>query len=302
MTLLQTLITILAIIGVGVFCQRRKVFNHAQTEGFEQFLFKIGIPCYLFNATLNYTFTELVDTRYICSYLLSFLVVAFVVSCYFYRRLTAAQICIKILASGYVNAAIYALPVITFLFNDPKAAILSNLIQVIIIQSLFIILISLVVHSEKSFTVRILSSISSPIIVMPFLGLLLNFFGFELNITIIKVIQNLGHCAMSIALFTFGLSLGSLSLSERIFKKDIMFIVLTKNVVHPLAAMLIGGYIFCLDKYWLNSLVITTSAPTAFVVYLISKQFEIEQDKVKAVLAISSAISLITLFLITWSI
>jgi hypothetical protein len=39
----------------------------------------------------------------------------------------------RILAASYVNAAIYTLPVITILLKDSTAAIIGNIIQVIII-------------------------------------------------------------------------------------------------------------------------------------------------------------------------
>ena len=54
-----------------------------------------------------------------------------------------------------------------------------------------------------------------------------------------------------------------------------------------------------LENYWFNSLVIAASAPTAFVVYLISKQFSTEEELVKKVVALSSVVATISLVLIT---
>jgi len=75
----------------------------------------------------------------------------------------------------------------------------------------------------------------------------------------------------------------------------LLLIVFIKNIIHPLVAFFIGNYLFHLDAYWLCSLMIAASAPTAFVVYLIAKQFSTEVDLVKRVVAISSIISLISL-------
>ncbi|HEV2524290.1 MAG TPA: AEC family transporter, partial [Gammaproteobacteria bacterium] len=68
MTLIQSLLVIFAIIFVGVISQRRKLLNHIQIEGFELFLFKIAMPCFLFTATLQHDLGALLDTKYIISY------------------------------------------------------------------------------------------------------------------------------------------------------------------------------------------------------------------------------------------
>ncbi|MDC0348931.1 hypothetical protein OAN21_00790, partial [Alphaproteobacteria bacterium] len=54
-----------------------------------------------------------------------------------------------------------------------------------------------------------------------------------------------------------------------------------------------------LEGYWLNSLVIAASAPTAFLVYLISKQFSTEEELVKKTIALSSVVAMISLIVIT---
>jgi predicted permease len=46
-------------------------------------------------------------------------------------------------------------------------------------------------------------------------------------------------------------------------------------------------------------LIIGASAPTAFVVYLISKQFSTEEELVKKVVALNSVVATISLVLIT---
>lgn len=54
-----------------------------------------------------------------------------------------------------------------------------------------------------------------------------------------------------------------------------------------------------LESYWFNSLVIAASAPTALVVYLISKQFSTEEELVKKVVALSSVVATVSLIFIT---
>jgi len=101
-----------------------------------------------------------------------------------------------------------------------------------------------------------------------------------------------------LALFAFGLTLGATKITAQCLKFDLLSVVLIKSLVHPLVAIFIA-YLMKLESYWFNSLVIAASAPTAFVVYLISKQFSTEEELVKKVVALSSVVATVSLIFIT---
>ncbi|MFN7038773.1 MAG: AEC family transporter [Alphaproteobacteria bacterium] len=297
MDLINSLAVIFAIIFIGIICAKRSIFNTTQIEAFEIFLFKIALPCYLFNSTFSYNLSTLINVKYIASYFLSFCIIAIITVFLSYKKEQVSTICIKILSSAYINAAIYSLPVITYLLEDPTAAIIGNLLQVIIIQPILITILGIINHKEKSITNRIITSISTPIVATPIVGLLLNYSQINIYPAIILIVQNLGNGASNIALFSFGLALGSIKFSTIKLDKNLLQITGMKNIIHPLIAFCVGKYIFHLEKYWLHSLIIIASAPTAYIVYIISKQFSIKVELVKNVIAISSVISLMILIL-----
>ncbi len=299
MNLIQSLFIIFIIIFLGIACEKKKLLNHAQIEGFEIFLFKIAMPCYLFSSALNYDLRVLIHSQYIFSYLFSFLAIVIIVFI-IYKKDNASSLLLKILASGYVNNAMYIVPVLTYLLGNPVAGVIGNLLQVILIQPIFITILCFINHKEKSTLRNMLTVLSTPLVAMPTLGLLCNYLGFIPPQVITITIQNIGSSASSVALFTFGLSLASIKLAQENINKNLLFMVGIKNVIHPLIAFYIGKYIFNLDGYWLNALVISASAPTAFIVYFIAKQFSIEQNTVKTTVAISSIASLISLIFITF--
>jgi predicted permease len=298
MTLFSPLITIFFVILVGVFCYKKEIFNKTQIDGFELLLFKIIMPSYLFAASYKNDLSTLLNTEYIAAYLLTFGILALIVTVLFIKNLSTIAVCMRILAASYVNAAIYTLPVITILLKDPTAAIIGNIIQVIIIQPIFIILLNTLKHKEKSLIKKIVSVITTPLIIMPIIGILLNYLKVALPIPIVDAISQIGSGASGLALFAFGLTLGATKITAECLKFDLLSVVLTKNLIHPFVAICIA-YFMKLESYWFNSLVIAASAPTAFVVYLISKQFSTEEELVKKVVALSSVVATISLVLIT---
>ena len=297
MGLIETLLVIFTIILTGIICEKRKLFTHTQIDGFELFLFKIAIPCYLFSSTLHYDLASLIQLSYISAYLFLFFCMSVVVFV-FYRRADISEVCLKILSSSYVNAAIYTLPVITLLLVNPISAIIGNLTQVIIIQPIFIAILSFIAHKEKSILKRIIAIFSTPLVIAPIIGLLFNYLHFMPPQFIDLALQSLGKGVSSIALFVFGLSLGSMKISREDLNKDLIFIVFMKCCIHPLLAFYIAKYLFDLEGYWLNSIVICASAPPAFMVYVIAKKFAVKPDLVKNSLAISSVVSLFSLIAI----
>ncbi len=298
MNLTQSLIVILTITTIGFLCGKKKLFNDAQVEGFEIFLFKVAIPTYLFSSILTHNFYSLVNIHYVCCYISSFVSIAFLTGFYFRHQKSRSDICIKMLASGYVNSAIYTLPVITFLLGDPKAAILGNLIQVIIIQSIFLIILSFIKHKEKTVWQKLVTTFLNPIVMLPILGMVLCYFQLQPSIIVTKVTQNLGNGASSLSLFVLGLNLSHVKINREQLNHELLFTVVAKNILHPIVAVLLAYYIFHLEGYWFNAMVISAAAPTAFVVYLLAKQFSADAHFVRMAVAMSSIVSLVLLVLI----
>lgn len=299
--LMQSLSIIFLIILLGVFSERRKIFNATQIEGFEIFLFKIVMPCYLFTVTLHHDLSEHKQVTFILSYLLTFLLVAMVVFSYFYKKNSLSEIGIKVLMSSYINSAIYALPIITFLLGNPIAGVVATLVQILLIQVIFLMFLSFLNHREKTMLEKLRSSVGTPLVVMPVVGLLCDYLNISPPSIIVSVISNVGGGASSLALFTFGLMLGGIKINKSDLNRKLLFIVFAKNIFHPIAAFFVGKYLFDLENYWLTSLVIIASAPTGFFVYFIAKQFSSDPHLGKRVVAISSLFSLISLIFISVS-
>ena len=298
MTLFAPLITIFIVILLGIFCHKKELFSKTQIEGFELLLFKIIMPSYLFSAAYQNDLSALLNTQYIVAYLITFGILAAIVTVLFFKRLSTIVVCMRILAASYVNAAIYTLPVITILLKDPTAAIIGNIIQVIIIQPIFIIFLNTLKHKEKSLSKKIFSVVTIPLIMMPIIGILLNYLQIILPTPIVDAISQIGSGTSGLALFAFGLTLGATKITTQDLRFDLLSIVFAKNLIHPFVAVCIA-YCMKLEGYWFNALVIAASAPTAFVVYLISKQFSTEEELIKKAVALSSLVATVSLIFIT---
>ncbi len=293
------LLVIFTIILVGVFCERKKIFSDEQGEGIQIFLYHVSMPCFLFAAIMQQDLPSLFNVQYVVNYLLAFVVVGLLVLWAFYKQQDKAKICMRIFAAGYVNAGIYVLPVTTFLLKDPIAAVLANLLQVLVIQTIFIVVLSFFKHREKSMISKIFIAFTTPIVLLPMIALVCNYYNINVHHVIVNVIESLGGGASNIALFAFGLMLGGFRITRKLVEnKDLLAVVAIKCFVHPLVSFCMAKYIFNLDGYWLYALLIASSGPTAFASYRVAASYNVEKSFVKDTIAMTSVTSLFSLVII----
>jgi predicted permease len=74
MNLLIQLLPAISVILFGIAARNMKIFNQEHIKGFEIFLFKIGMPCYLFSVTFNANLNEIVNIPFIIAYLVTFVI------------------------------------------------------------------------------------------------------------------------------------------------------------------------------------------------------------------------------------
>lgn len=281
---------ILIIIFFGVIIKR--IFNQSQVEGLELFLLKIGIPITLFTFVFKNDLENIFNQSFAVSYLVGFTISCLMTISIFYKK-NISEISIRTLCGTYANAAIYTMPVMTFILGDPKAAVLGNMLQIILIQPIFITIFSILQKKKCSIFNNI---VSSPIVFMPCFGLLLNYFNVKILPEILEPIEVIAGASAPLSLIVFGMTLGSFKLSRA--NKDIILVSIMKNIIHPSTAFIVGKYFFYLQNYWLKGLLISTAAPTAFVAYLLSKKFSDEGEFVRDAVALTSMVSILTLIII----
>ena len=292
-----SLITIFIVILIGIFCEKKQIFDHAQREGFELLLIKLVLPCYLFIAAYQNDLNLLLDMEYIAAYLLMFIIMSVIVAFAFVGKIDNPGVAIRMLCSGYVNAGIYTLPIITILLQNPTAAIIGNMIQVVIIQPLFIIYFNIALNKNKALYKKILHIVTTPITIAPILGILLNYLNIAIPMPLSNAASQIGYGASGLALFSFGMIIGATKLTKNCLKFDLLSVIFAKNIMHPIIALFVG-YCMKLEPYWFTSLLIASSSPTAFVIYMIAKQFKTDQALAQKVIAISSSVSIVSLIFI----
>ncbi len=298
-TLFANIFPAIGIIILGVLLRVLKVFDNEHVKGFEIFWFKVGLPCYLFSFILMADLQGIVNVSFVLAYLATF-IVTFCLGMFLHKKSLIKQRISLSLTSSYSNTTLYSVPIILCILGDATAGIIANLLQVMVVQLIAIFIFTFLNHNKTSVLKILFKVICTPFVIMPFVGIGLNYFHLQSYVKYPYEITNIiGKSATGMALFIFGLNFSKIRFHDSIQKFKVLKIVLLKNFIHPLIALVMGHYIFHLEKYWLSSLVITASAPTAFLIYIISNQYNANDDAIKTGIILSSIISVFTIIVIS---
>jgi malonate transporter len=296
---LQPLIIVVGIVLFGIIVRARKILDETHMIGLEGFLFKIGLPCYLFSVVLSNDLHNIFNAKFIASYLLTFVLTCFI-AVFLHRKTSDKRELIMLsLASSYANTALYITPVMFFLFNNAIGGVIANLVQAAFIQPIALMFLTFFANKNSSKMSIVTNVLKTPIIIAPIVAFILNFYGVTNQIHyVFDIVDVLGKSATGIALFSFGLSFSGVKFENSYDRIQTIKIVFVKSIIHPIFAFVVGYFIFNLDRYWLIALVVSGSAPTAYIIYLICSRYDVKTENVKNAIAISCIISIIYLVII----
>ncbi len=303
--ILNSLVPIFAVIGLGIVLRRRSFLDEAATRNFNRFAYYLGLPLFLFyklsgaiaegGLASRYTFTLIVTTvvAMLCGW-----VVATIAGIRFASRGAFVQ------ASLRGNLAFIGLPLVAFLITDLEAnqresieaAMLVSLAPVIIFFNVASVAMLAIYNegSESNFSWRgVLRNIgTNPILLACLAGVLVQRLGWRVPEAIERTCQIIGATAFPMALIGIGSQLAQFSFSSQI--RLPMASTAIKCVVCPVACWAIAMSMG-LSGAERQVLVVLAAMPTAVSSYVLAEQMNSDAELAASSVAVSTAASMLTL-------
>ena len=260
-------------------------------------LFNILIPIVLFVSIYkNFSAGAFFNFSFILIYLSAF-VINSIFTYFLFGKTEIKNFLLTCLGGSYINLALFALPMIVILLQDIKAAVLLNLIQLFFINLPILLIINYLQNKGMESRLKIiLKTILHPIFFFIIVGIILSNFSISLPGFSLGILSFISKVTIPLALFAFGLSLSKLKFSKTEIDKKTLILTLQKNLGHPLIIWAMVTFIPSnLSPYWINALLISGLSPTAILVHIYTKKFNILENTISKVILCTSIISLITL-------
>ncbi len=307
--ILAVVAPVFGLIAVGYICARLGLVPPAAERWIARAVFGVAIPTLLFRTMVNVTPPEASPWGLwgayfggvALSWVVTFTLARWVIAKSYPEAVMAA------LGSGYSNTVLIGIPLIFSFFGETESAvplfiILSVNLPVMMVLGTVSVEWNLGGGKVSAATLvwQTASKIAlSPVIIGLASGLAWRQTGLGIAAPVQWAIDWIAWIAAPAALFTMGVSLNRFGAGGQ---AQICAIILpVKLVLHPLAVAGLALWVFDLPAVWAGVAVLFAAAPTGINVFLLASRYEVAVPAVSTAITIGTAVSVVTITLISWS-
>ncbi|MGB3444659.1 MAG: AEC family transporter [Actinophytocola sp.] len=304
---LGELVPVALAFGAGAVFARRKIIQAQDSRIFSDFAFLFAIPCYLFGNIYASDLRVLFDWQAIGGYAATAALATVVVGVTA-RRLgkSSRGVAMRIMAGVQVNTAYFAVPVFVMLFGDAAPIFPILLLQVCLLT---VVVISIMEFDGADHEAEdaegsgraaklgraVWASLNTPVVLACNLGIVLNLLSVRMPGPVLDGFAFVGAAAAPVALFALGLHLGGTGIAVRATTKEEIALIGFKCVVFPLAVYALCGWVFEVERPWLDYLVLIAAMPAPQNLFIFAQRYRVDEELSASLVVKSSVVTLILL-------
>ena len=286
----------------GYLAARCKLLPDSASQVLSRFVFVIALPALIFSSLSRISVAEFFNWQYIGALgggmLIMFCLGMLVARIAFPDRPTT--LALHGLTAMYSSTAYIGLPLILTVFGDDALApgIIGAIITGLVFSPLAIVIAefdrgrNLNSNGKNRLWSPLLTILTRPPIIAVVAGLGVSASGIAVPVTVTSFFALLGGAFVPCALFAAGLFIAGCSI--RGASAEISWLVGAKLILHPLITWWLAFHVFELSILYATVAVIQAALPSGVPVFVLAQQYQTFVTRSSAVIAISTAISVLT--------
>ncbi len=285
---------IAAVIAVGYVVGRVGILGAGAGTMLGRLAFFVLNPALLFTvlaeADLANLFSDLLPVAVIVATLN--LVVFAVIALAVWRR-PVPEATIGAVASSYANATNMGVPISAYVLGDVATSAPVMLFQLIVVTPVVLTILDLSTSGRVSVARVLLTPVRNPLIIGSALGLLVALLDVQPWPELMRFFELVGGAAVPVILIAFGMSLhGQRPLAAGSDRRGILLATALKMLVMPVAAWLVGGWVFGLAGHALFAAVVLAALPAGQNVFNFAQRYGRGEGLARDVVLLTTALSL----------
>ena len=282
----------------GYLAARFKLLPDTASQVLSRFVFVIALPALIFSSLSRISVAEFFNWQYIGALgggmLIMFCIGMLVARIAFPGRMTSMAL--HGLTAMYSSTAYIGLPLILTVFGDDARApgIIGAIITGLVFSPLAIVIAEF--DRDRNDNNRLwsllLAVLARPPIIAVAAGLSVSASGIAVPVPAISFFALLGGAFVPCALFAAGLFIAGCSI--RGASAEISWLVGAKLILHPLITWWLAFHVFELSSLYATVAVVQAALPSGVPVFVLAQQYQTFVTRSSAVIAISTAISVLT--------
>ena len=301
MNIIQILLPVFLVIGLGTVSVAAKVFKQEDSAIFSHYDYYIGFPILIFYSLAHTDFGKIGDLSFLAANVANLAIVALlVILICFLLRFPRHLIGIMTLGAIYGNVAYIGIPLNQQLFQADGASYASIIVGVVSGFCLSVGLFFVEYFSKKHTNIKsiLIHLIKNPIIISVALGILASALKITLPEALDAFLSMVSKSASPIALFAIGIFLvGKHTMSPD--KLKIGLLCLMNLIALPLVTYFMGHAMGISDVPF-NVTVLEAATPLAATNFVIAQRYKAGEEIISGAIVVSTLLSLITMGLVMY--
>lgn len=266
---------IAVVIGAGYLVGRLGILGPTAVHVLSRLAFFVLSPALLFTvlatADLEHLFSELLPIFSITT--LGTVLVVTAIALVLWRR-AVPEATIGGLSAGYSNANNIGIPVSAYVLGDAASSAPMILLQLVVLAPIALTVLDIATSGRATLRRVLLQPVRNPLLIGSALGVLVAVTGVELPEPVMAPFELVGAAAVPVVLLAFGISLhGRRILEPGSGRRDILVATVFKLAIMPLAAWLLGRFVFGLEGHALFAAVTLAALPTGQNVFNYAQRY-----------------------------
>lgn len=282
------------VIAVGYVVGRIDLLGPNAATILGRLVFFVLNPCLLFTvlaqADLASLFSDLLPTAAV---VLALNLAVFAVIALVAWRRPVPEATIGALASAYANATNMGVPISAYVLGDVSTSAPVMLLQLIVVSPIALTVLDFTTTGRLSVGRVLLQPVRNPLIIGSAAGFVVALTGFEPPADVMRPFELIGGAAVPVILIAFGMTLhGRRPFAVVEERRDAILATVLKMGFMPLAAWLVGQFVFGLSGHALFAAVILAALPTGQNVFNYAQRYGRGETLSRDVVLVTTGLSL----------
>lgn len=278
------------VVGVGYLVERAGILGKNAGWQLNRFAFFVALPALMFT-TLSSTDLGVVFSGRLPVAAASFAAMALLYSLIagLVLRRDVGRVTVGAVGAGLANSNNMGLPVATYIFGDPAQVAPILLFQLIFATPLCLAVLDVVSRGRVRLKDILTQPFRNPLIIGSALGILVNVLDWKVPEVLHEPLRLLGGAGIPVILVAFGMSLrGNRPLAVPGQRLETVLSVALKVALMPVAAYLLGRYVFHLAPHDLYAATILGGLPTAQNLFNFASRYDQNVNMARDIVLLST--------------
>lgn len=295
MNIIEILIPVFLVFGLGALSVASKVFSSDDSYVFSKYNYYFGLPILIFFSLYQTDFEKIGDLNFLAANLLNLIVTVLILLLIskvfkFQRKFTGMLVFAGILG----NVAYMGIPLNELLFGTEGVGFASIIVGLVVAFSLSIGIFFLELFSKEKPNLKNISSklLKNPLIIAIVLGILASGINLPFPVYIENFFQIVSKSAGPIALFSIGMFLVGKHLVKD--RGKVFALVCANLILLPIITYGVGLF-FGLGSIPFKVSILQAAMPLAATTFVIAQEYKIMEETISNAIVVSTLLSIFTL-------